>query len=104
MPSVDAKKVLLIGLGSTGNQVLKKVQEKIRWEFVPLEAMPWVRFLGVETDQATELLGPVDSKWITMEEQEMQGVIRRPADLNGKIALEDWIDMDRNSSRRPEFD
>ena len=95
MPKFEAKRMLLIGLGSTGNQILNEVQDKIRWEFGDPNAMSWVRYLGIETHTGTRELPPTDTVYITLEENEYQTVLRTPEVFQEQLHLQDWLDMPR---------
>jgi hypothetical protein len=95
MPDQRVRKVLVLGLGSTGTRICEALAERLIEEFGGLEHVPWIRFLCLETDKAAGKLMPEQGDLVTIciPGQDYQGNLASPGALNGAIELETWADM-----------
>ena len=93
---MEVMKALVIGLGSSGIRVCDYVIERIRWELGNEGRAPWVRFLGIETNQTvdTSLRDNDDLRLITISADQFQrllGLFANPA-ADGRLKLAKWAD------------
>jgi hypothetical protein len=90
---MEVMKALVIGLGSSGIRVCDYVIERIRWELGDEGRAPWVRFLGIETNQTvgTLLRDSSDLQLITISADEYQRLLDDPA-ADERLKLSKWAD------------
>jgi hypothetical protein len=90
---MEVMKALVIGLGSSGIRVCDYVIERIRWELGDEGRAPWVRFLGIETNQTvgTLLRDSDDLQPITISADEYQRLLDDPA-ADERLKLSKWAD------------
>jgi hypothetical protein len=90
---MEVMKALVIGLGSSGIRVCDYVIERIRWELGDEGRAPWVRFLGIETNQTvgTLLRDSDDLQLITISADEYQRLLDDPA-ADERLKLSKWAD------------
>lgn len=53
LPALDARRILLIGLGSTGAMICNQVLDRIAWTYQSPESVPWLRCMVLETADVT---------------------------------------------------
>ncbi|PTA68591.1 tubulin-like doman-containing protein [Deinococcus arcticus] len=89
-------KTLVIGLGSTGTEILEALAERIDWEVGGLSRAPWVQFLAIETDVAHQnrFNGTDDFKTLSVPATAWRDMLRNPENYESSIALEKWADLD----------
>ncbi|HEY3266442.1 MAG TPA: tubulin-like doman-containing protein [Armatimonadota bacterium] len=102
------RKMLVVGLGSTGTDICTIFAERLIQEFGGLDAAPWIRFLCVETNKAKEGLMKDRGEMmpITLNAQEFAAALQGPQALNEAIDLSGWADFsvlhgDGNGGGRP---
>lgn len=87
-------KTLVIGLGSTGTEILEALADRIEWEVGSLDRAPWVQFLALETDAAknSRFNGTDDFKTLTIPAAAWRDILTRPELYEDNIALSTWAD------------
>ena len=53
VPTLDARRILLIGLGSTGAMICNQVLDRIAWTYQSPGSIPWLRCIVLETADVT---------------------------------------------------
>lgn len=89
-------KTLVIGLGSTGTEILESLADRIDWEVGGLARAPWVEFLAVETDVAkpNRFNGTDDFKTLSVPATAWRDMLSRPELYDSSIALNTWADLE----------
>lgn len=89
-------KTLVIGLGSTGTEILESLADRIDWEVGGLSRAPWVEFLAVETDVAkpNRFNGTDDFKTLGVPATAWRDMLNRPELYDASIALNTWADLE----------
>nr|BAL56456.1 hypothetical conserved protein [uncultured prokaryote] len=89
-------KALVIGLGSSGIEVCDKVIERVRWELGDVGRAPWIRFLGIETNQTvdTALRDLGDLLLVTIDANEYSALLNGHPAYNERLHLNQWADLD----------
>lgn len=89
-------KTLVIGLGSTGTEILEGLADRIDWEVGGLARAPWVEFLAVETDVAkpNRFNGTDDFKTLGVPATAWRDMLTRPELYDASIALNTWADLE----------
>ena len=96
------KRLLVIGLGSTGAEVCNRMIERIEWEYGGLSATPWVRFLAIETapleGQAvlrTREVPSFPNGRVTMDVRSdtLEDILRNPARYREVMEPDKWLDV-----------
>ncbi|MCD0161435.1 tubulin-like doman-containing protein [Deinococcus sp. 6YEL10] len=89
-------KTLVIGLGSTGTEILEALADRIDWEVGGLGRAPWVEFLAVETDVAkpNRFNGTDDFKTLGVPATSWRDMLERPELYDSSIALRTWADLE----------
>ncbi len=89
-------KTLVIGLGSTGTEILEALADRIDWEVGGLSRAPWIEFLAVETDVAkpNRFNGTDDFKTLGVPATAWRDMINRPELYDSSIALNAWADLE----------
>jgi len=89
-------KTLVIGLGSTGTEMLEALADRIDWEVGGLERAPWVEFLAIETDvaKANRFNGTDDFKTLGIPSAQWRDILHRPEIYDSSIALSQWADAE----------
>lgn len=87
-------KTLVIGLGSTGTEILEALADRIEWEVGSLSRAPWVQFLAVETDvaKASRFNGTDDFKTLSVPATAWRNMLDHPELYDASIALNTWAD------------
>ena len=87
-------KTLVIGLGSTGTEILESLADRIDWEVGGLQRAPWVEFLAIETDVAktSRFAGTDDFKTLGIPATSWRDILHRPEIYEPSIALSQWSD------------
>lgn len=89
-------KTLVIGLGSTGTEILEALADRIDWEVGGLHRAPWLEFLAVETDVAkpNRFQGTDDFKTLGIPATAWRDILHRPEVYDSSIALNAWADAE----------
>lgn len=89
-------KTFVIGLGSSGLEVCNFLAERIRWELGSVKRAPWVRFLGIETNNAARspLSDLGDLLLLNIDSTEYSAVLNGSPAYDERYRLSDWIDYD----------
>lgn len=89
-------KTLVIGMGSTGTEILEALADRIDWEVGGLHRAPWVEFLAVETDVAkpNRFNGTDDFKTLGISATSWRDILQRPEIYDSSIALNTWADAE----------
>ncbi|EYB66505.1 hypothetical protein DEIPH_ctg103orf0030 [Deinococcus phoenicis] len=89
-------KTLVIGLGSTGTEILEALADRIDWEVGGLHRAPWLEFLAVETDVAkpNRFNGTDDFKTLGIPATAWSDMLHRPDIYDASIALNTWADAE----------
>lgn len=89
-------KTLVIGLGSTGTEILEALAERVDWEVGGLHRAPWLEFLAVETDvaKASRFGGTDDFKTLGIPATAWRDILHRPEIYDASIALNTWADAE----------
>ncbi|UQN08779.1 tubulin-like doman-containing protein [Deinococcus sp. QL22] len=89
-------KTLVIGMGSTGTEILEALAERIDWEVGGLERAPWLEFLAIETDVAKQnrFNGTDDFKTLSIPASVWRDMKRQPELYDSSIALTSWADIE----------
>jgi Tubulin like len=89
-------KTLVIGLGSTGTEILETLAERVDWEVGSLERAPWLQFLAVETDvaKASRFNGKDDFKTLSIPAASWRDILHHPENYDDSIALSSWADTE----------
>lgn len=89
-------KTLVIGLGSSGLEVCSFLADRIRWELGSVQRAPWVRFLGIETNNAARspLADMGDLLILNISSDEYSAVLNGNPAYDERYRLSAWIDPD----------
>ena len=89
-------KTLVIGLGSTGTEILESLADRIDWEVGGLRRAPWVEFLAIETDVAKQnrFAGSDDFKTLAVPATAWRDMLQHPENYDASIALSTWADLE----------
>ncbi|WP_420596740.1 tubulin-like doman-containing protein [Deinococcus sp.] len=89
-------KTLVIGLGSTGTEMLEALADRIDWEVGGLRRAPWVEFLAIETDVAKQnrFNGTDDFKTLGVPATAWRDMLQHPENYDASIALDTWADLE----------
>lgn len=92
-PTLNVQKTLVIGLGTTGTDICRRIAGRIEWEYGALERTPWVRFLCLETDSKnTPRSLRQDFIGLTITSGEYAGIAEFSQANNEAIHLNQWAD------------
>jgi hypothetical protein len=93
---MEVMKALVIGLGSSGIAVCNYVVERIRWELGDEKRAPWVRFLGIETNQTadTPLRSTGDLLLVTIDASEYSRLLKDDPAVEERFRLSQWADKE----------
>ncbi|ACO47743.1 tubulin-like doman-containing protein [Deinococcus deserti] len=94
--SMRVFKTLVIGMGSTGTEILEALADRIDWEVGGLQRAPWLEFLAVETDVAkpNRFNGTDDFKTLGIPATAWRDILHRPEIHEASIALNTWADAE----------
>ncbi|MFC4452348.1 tubulin-like doman-containing protein [Deinococcus sonorensis] len=89
-------KTLVIGLGSTGTEILEALADRVDWEVGGLRRAPWIEFLAIETDVAkpNRFNGTDDFKTLGIPATAWRDLVHRPEIYEQSIALSQWADAE----------
>lgn len=85
--------VLVIGLGGTGTSVARALRERLVWRYGGNRAIPFARFLFVDTDHRNPDAAGPDGILINPPPGQVAKMITHPEQFKS-IGLTDWIDME----------
>ncbi|MBC7289235.1 MAG: hypothetical protein H5T86_14595, partial [Armatimonadetes bacterium] len=93
---MEVRKTIVIGLGSTGTEVCRKVTERIDWEVGGWTRASWCRFVCLETNASQRR--PLDAAFrfipLRIEATEYERVLRNYQDYDARLGLKTWADID----------
>lgn len=94
--SMRVYKTLVIGLGSTGTEILESLADRIDWEVGNVARAPWVEFLAIETDvaKANRFNGTDDFKTLGIGSVAWRDMLQHPENYDASIALDTWADLE----------
>ena len=55
--TLNIRKTLVLGLGTTGKEVAEQIAESLKWQYGDFERVSWVKLLVVETEKPSSPLG-----------------------------------------------
>lgn len=93
LPVMDARKTLLIGLGSTGAMACNQILERLNWTYDSLENVPWVKCLTLETagvpaEKMVHTQGQFQR--LTISQDEYSGLVANPQLYKDKLDFPAW--------------
>lgn len=91
MKQMTVHKTLVVGLGSTGTEIINTLIDRIEWELGSIKAAPWIRFLALETNGSTPTrLEPTDFRRIELTTGEYAQLLNNPQAFDQTINLSAW--------------
>ena len=94
LPKVQARRTLLIGLGTTGACICGQILDRLNWAYDKVENIPWVRCVVLETkDRAAAPQAVRDhARFVHLEIDRTQyfNLINNPQDYEDQIAFSSW--------------
>jgi len=88
---LHVRRTLVIGLGSTGKDVVEKVAEHLNWQFGDFRKVPWVRLLALETVPGGSILGD-RLIWSGMTQAEFAPYRNAPNQAGSEFDFPKWQD------------
>ena len=94
MERMDVIKTLVIGLGSSGIEICDLLVDRIRWELGDVKRAPWIRFLGIETNQTvnTDLREQGDLLLLTLSAEEYRALLAGHSGYEERLRIREWAD------------
>src|SRR4051794_1568072 len=91
---MTVRKLLVLGLGSTGADICNDLADRLIEEFGALERVPWIRFLCVETNTGATgtLTSGQDMMTLPITSAEYESNVKDPSVLDGAIHWLTWRD------------
>jgi hypothetical protein len=94
LPRVEARRTLLIGLGTTGARVCGQILERLSWSYDTPDNVPWLRCVVLETAEIApeQRLLRDHSRVIHLkiEPQQYQNLINNPQNYESQIGFSTW--------------
>jgi hypothetical protein len=91
---IEIIKTLVIGLGTTGTKVCRRIAERVEWEYGGVERAPWIRYLCLETDGNTAR-GPLPDEAmvnLSITPEEYAQILKFSSAYDEFMNLECWAD------------
>ncbi len=94
--NIEVIKTLVIGLGTTGTMVCRKIAERVEWEYGSVERAPWIRYLCLETNSNTARTPLPDEAMVNLSitPEEYAQVLRFSSAYDEAMDLKCWADED----------
>lgn len=93
---MDVRRMLVIGLGTSGVKVCNQMLERLTEFYGSAESVPWVRFLAIDTAEVprhTQIAREpkVDRINLEVDRALYHQIVERPGEYGDEIDLPSWI-------------
>ena len=95
IPIIDARRTLLIGLGTTGARACNQILERLYWSYESPDNVPWLRCLILETAPISNEKLPMlhtysDILPLQIDKSAYYNLIQNPANFDARIGFSSW--------------
>lgn len=89
-------RTLIVGLGSTGRDVVDNIIQRIEWSKGSLEETPWVEFLVMETEHLAGIASQRTDNYVGLDvpDNRFRSLIDTPGQFAEQLDLPRWLDRD----------